>query len=132
MGSTRTGGTYQSIADQNFGVQGGPALPQLNSSNYTTSKKKFEKMNATSGYGEVKSQGSNDQSANEILFLKRLLFLKASLDNETTLNNFPVSFNDTKVFKSDNGLPYNQMNNFDFQSEKEQAPLMLTNGEDGP
>ena len=28
----------------------------------------------------------------EILFLKRLLFLKASIDNESTLNTFSVQF----------------------------------------
>lgn len=31
-------------------------------------------------------------SSNDILFLKRLLYLKASIDNEATLNTFSVPF----------------------------------------
>ena len=37
MGSTTTGRTYQSVADQNFGIKGGQILPQLGSSDYTSS-----------------------------------------------------------------------------------------------
>lgn len=33
----------------------------------------------------------------EILFLKRLLYLKASIDNESTLNTFSVPFEQEKV-----------------------------------
>jgi len=33
----------------------------------------------------------------EILFLKRLLFLKASIDNESTLNTFSVPFEQEKA-----------------------------------
>jgi len=35
--------------------------------------------------------------SNEILFLKRLLFLKASIDNEATLNTFSVPFEQEKI-----------------------------------
>jgi len=34
------------------------------------------------------------------MFLKRLLFLKASLDNETQFNSFAVPFEEDRAFKS--------------------------------
>lgn len=40
-GSTTTGRTYQSVADQNFGIKGGQILPQLGSSEYTSSQRKL-------------------------------------------------------------------------------------------
>jgi hypothetical protein len=36
-------------------------------------------------------------SSNDILFLKRLLYLKASIDNEATLNTFSVPFEQEKM-----------------------------------
>ena len=36
-------------------------------------------------------------ASSEILFLKRLLYLKASIDNESTLNNFSVPFEQEKT-----------------------------------
>ena len=50
---------------------------------------------------DIKSHGSgpHGQNSNDILFLKRLLFLKASLDNETQFNSFAVPFEEEKAFK---------------------------------
>jgi hypothetical protein len=65
------------------------------------------------------------------MFLKRLLFLKASLDNEASLNNFPVPFDDEKAFKpsalhSDQG-----QDTTDYMSAgQEEMPLAITNGEE--
>ena len=50
--------------------------------------------NASGSFIDIKNHpaGAN-QTTSDILFLKRLLFLKASLDNDaTTLNNFAVPF----------------------------------------
>lgn len=63
-------------------------------------------------------------SQNDIVFLKRLLFLKASLDNDGPLSNQPVLFNDDKVFKPD------ALSETGIQSEE--AQLMIHSGEDGP
>ena len=42
--------------------------------------------------------GAN-HTTSDILFLKRLLFLKASLDNDhSSLSNFAVPFDEDKVF----------------------------------
>lgn len=52
---------------------------------------------------DIKSQASGEkQTSNDILFLKRLLFLKASLDNETQFNSFAVPFEEEKAFKEQN------------------------------
>ena len=101
----------------------------LNQSEDSASMKKLpqSKMSAADG----RSQLSAGQASNDILFLKRLLFLKASLDNEGSLANFPVSFNEAKAFKQNSGLSDTQIANFDLHSEVHQAPLMLQNGEDG-
>ena len=44
--------------------------------------------------------------SNDILFLKRLLFLKATLDNEITVNNFNIPFGEESLPKPplDNNL----------------------------
>jgi len=62
-------------------------------------------------------------SSGDIMFLKRLLFLKASLDNDGPLSHQPVIFNEEKAFKgdlSDTGLL------------SDDGPLMIQSGEDGP
>ena len=123
MGNNRSG-TFQSVADQNFGVKG---LPLLNASEDSLSQKKLERNKNPSGM-MTPSTAAAGQTSNDILFLKRLLFLKASLDNEASLANFPVQFNEAKAFK-DSGLSETQ--NADFASEKDEA-LMIQSGEDGP
>jgi len=56
----------------------------------------------TSGsFFDAKSQSMacGNQTTSDILFLKRLLFLKASLDNDySSLSNFAVPFDEDKVF----------------------------------
>ena len=102
----------------------------LNQSEESASMKKLpnSKMSAAA---EGKSQLSGGQTSNDILFLKRLLFLKASLDNEGSLSNFPVPFNEEKAFKHDSGLSDVNMMNFDINSDKNETQLMLQNGEEG-
>ena len=73
---------------------------------------------------------SGGQTSNDILFLKRLLFLKASLDNEGSLASFTVPFNDAKTFKHDSGLSETQIANFDLHSDKQETTLMLQNAEE--
>lgn len=52
---------------------------------------------------DAKSSASNaKQTGTHILFLKRLLFLKASLDNETQINTFAVPFEEDKAFRAAN------------------------------
>lgn len=63
------------------------------------------------------------------MFLKRLLFLKASLDNEGSLASFPVPFNDAKE-KKDLGLSETQIANFEMHSDKHEKILMLQNAEE--
>jgi hypothetical protein len=46
--------------------------------------------------GSIISTG-NQAGTGEVLFLKRLLFLKASIDNESTLNTFSVPFEQEKM-----------------------------------
>ena len=68
----------KSIADQNFGEN----LPGLGSD--TTVR--ASNVQSGNSFFDIKSHGSNStNNAGDILFLKRLLFLKASLDNETAL-----------------------------------------------
>jgi hypothetical protein len=43
------------------------------------------------------TSGGKVPGTTEILFLKRLLYLKASIDNESTLNTFSVPFEQEKV-----------------------------------
>jgi len=55
---------------------------------------------------DMKAQAAasgTSQATSDILFLKRLLFLKATLDNETTFNNFAVPFEEEKMFSSKYG-----------------------------
>lgn len=76
MGSARSGATHTSVADQNFGIQG---LPMLNKTDGTSSMRKL-----VSGKTGIDTPGS---SSGDIMFLKRLLFLKASLDNDGPLSH---------------------------------------------
>ena len=64
-------------------------LPNVNKSDFY----------ASGSFMDIKSQASAQNPSNEILFLKRLLFLKASLDNETQFNSFAVPFEEEKAFK---------------------------------
>ena len=48
--------------------------------------------NLSDGYSQSKSLPTQGHSTGDVLFLKRLLFLKATLDNETTFNQFAVPF----------------------------------------
>ena len=89
---------HQSIADMNFGVQAHGILPQLGSGG----------IGANSTFMEMKTHAAatgTSQATNDILFLKRLLFLKATLDNETTFNNFAVPFEEDKTFHSNYKAP---------------------------
>ena len=58
-----------------------------------------EAFNASGSFLDAKSQSGHAGAAgatttSDILFLKRLLFLKASLDNEQSLSNFAVPFDE--------------------------------------
>lgn len=44
--------------------------------------------------------GNQQTTTSDILFLKRLLFIKASLDNEQSISNFAVPFDEDKTFSS--------------------------------
>jgi len=125
IGATKSSNTFLSVADQNFGVKG---LPLLNASEDSHSQKKLEKGKNPSGLLTPSTAAVAGQTSGDILFLKRLLFLKASLDNEASLANFPVQFNEAKAFK-DFGL--SEVQNADLTSEKDEV-LMLQSGEDGP
>lgn len=48
-----------------------------------------------------KPQGN--QTTSEILYLKRLLFLKASLDNENTVNSLQVPLSEDRAFTAPQG-----------------------------
>ena len=91
--------------------------------------------NLTNGFSQKNdttasiSGGAGGQTTSDILFLKRLLFLKATLDNEATMNSFAVPFEEEKLAArtqartSSNGRGANSR-------EREAAPLMLTNGDE--
>jgi len=81
-GSVTRPNTQRSIADQNFGT-----LPGLQSEMTARDR---ESARQQASFLDMKSSISGpggNQTAAEILFLKRLLFLKASLDNETAISN---------------------------------------------
>ena len=59
---------------------------------------------------------SGSQGSNEVMFLKRLLFLKASLDNEGSLHSQPVQLDEKKNFKAE-ALSETQMANTEFASD---------------
>lgn len=68
-----------SIADQNFGVTAQSILPAVD--NNTS----LQNATASGSFFDAKSQsvvGNQQTTTSDILFLKRLLFIKASLDNE--------------------------------------------------
>ena len=56
---------------------------------------------ASGSFLDAKSQsmGGAGNTTSDILFLKRLLFIKASLDNEQSLSNFAVPFDEDKAFQ---------------------------------
>ena len=101
--------------------------------------------NASGSFIDIKNHptGAN-QTTSDILFLKRLLFLKASLDNDaTTLNNFAVPFEEDSGAhlaymnaraglgtaphgdRIKDGLSGTSPERLDGEDEK---PLMITNG----
>ena len=68
-------------------MSGAQLLPNLgagtsDSKNFASSFVDFRGSNAGNSNGQAPAQ-----TTSEILFLKRLLFLKASLDNESSVNN---------------------------------------------
>ncbi len=95
-------GTGLSIADQNFGVTAQSILPNVNDNNSMHNAKMSEPFTASGSYMDAKSAsmgGGAGATTSDILFLKRLLFLKAALDNDQTLSNFAVPFDeDSKAF----------------------------------
>ena len=72
----------RSIADQNFGT-----LPGLLNSENTTRRESTRQQASTMDMKSTLSGPGQNQTTGDILFLKRLLFLKASLDNETAISS---------------------------------------------
>ena len=65
-----------------------------------------EPFTASGSFMDAKSNslGGGGATTSDILFLKRLLFLKAALDNDQTLSNFAVPFDeDSKAFNLHSG-----------------------------
>ena len=56
-------------------------------------------LNASGSFLDGKSSMNGQQTTSDILFLKRLLFLKAALDNDQTMSNFAVPFEEDKAFQ---------------------------------
>ena len=72
----------RSIADQNFGT-----LPGLPASENTTHRESARQQASFMDMKSTMSGPGQNQTTGDILFLKRLLFLKASLDNETAISS---------------------------------------------
>lgn len=97
-------GYGQSVADANFGITAQSLLPKLNNDgNMSLNNPKLsEQFLASGSFLDVKSSQAQGLSGiigvgagnptSEILFLKRLLFLKAALDNDQCISNFAVPF----------------------------------------
>lgn len=89
-----------SVADQNFGVTAQSILPNLNENPSILNAKMSEPFSANGSFLDAKSQSTGPQTTtSDILFLKRLLFLKAALDNEASSSNFAVPFDEDKTFR---------------------------------
>ena len=80
--------TGMSVADQNFGLTTQSILPNVGENNVSIQNaKSSEPFSASGSFLDAKSQsGAGGQplinTTSDILFLKRLLFLKAALDND--------------------------------------------------
>ena len=105
-GGKRTGrSAYQSIADQNFGVTAHSILPNLNDPNQNMNSKQLSDQFLASGSfldaksSQVPATAAGTTTTSDILFLKRLLFLKAALDNDQTVSNFAVPFDEERTFQ---------------------------------
>lgn len=99
----RTGYGGPSVADQAFGVTATSMLPNLETNMSMHNGKMSEQFLASgsfldmkSGQGIAAAVGANTTS--DILFLKRLLFLKAALDNDQSVSSFAVPFDEDKAF----------------------------------
>lgn len=93
-------GTGMSVADQNFGVNAQSILPNVNENQSMLNAKMSEPFSANGSFLDAKSQSTGPQTTtSDILFLKRLLFLKAALDNEASTSNFAVPFDEDKAFR---------------------------------
>lgn len=75
-----------------------------------------EPFSASGSFLDAKSQsiGGAPNTTSDILFLKRLLFLKAALDNDQSISTFAVPFDEDKAFQL---------------GPSEVRPSMLQNGE---
>ena len=109
-----------------------------------------EPFSASGSFMDAKSlQGGVQTTTSDILFLKRLLFLKASLDNDQSLSNFAVPFDEDKAFQlragevkpsvkdarqgistapAINGKRQRLSQPFSLEDDPEEKPLALTNG----
>ena len=99
-------GTGFSIADANFGINAQSILPNVNDNNSLQNAKTSEPFTASGSFMDAKSNsigGGPAATTSDILFLKRLLFLKAALDNDQTLSNFAVPFDEDKAFNLHQG-----------------------------
>ena len=67
------------------------------------------------------SKSSNQPGSSDILFLKRLLYLKASIDNDVGLNTFSVPFQEEKV--RDNARPEQLMFDTNIVTQKRDSNL---------
>lgn len=75
-----------------------------------------EPYSASGSFLDAKSQSTGPQTTtSDILFLKRLLFLKAALDNEASSSNFAIPFDEDKAFR--------------VTSHETNQPQMIGNGE---
>ena len=101
---TARSGYGQSVADQNFGVTAQSILPNLNDGANMSNAKMSDQFIASGSFLDGKSAnaqgaGGPATTTGDILFLKRLLFLKAALDNDQTISNFAVPFEEDKAFQ---------------------------------
>ena len=88
-----------SVADHNFGVTAQSILPNVNENMSMLNAKMSEPFSANGSFLDAKSQSTGPQmtTTSDILFLKRLLFLKAALDNEVAMSSFAVPFDESKA-----------------------------------
>ena len=130
-GSKRLGQRGISVADQNFGVNAQSMLPNVNDNNLSS-----QPFSASGSFLDAKSNsiggGQQQPNTSQILFLKRLLFLKAALDNDQSLSNFAVPFEEDKAFhlKSGESRPLGYSSNGG-ESAGNNRPGLMTAPADG-
>ena len=97
----RSSGNGMSVADHNFGVLAQSILPNVNENLSHLHAKMSEPFSANGSFLDAKSQSTGPQltTTSDILFLKRLLFLKAALDNDMSSSNFAVPFDENTAFR---------------------------------